>query len=457
MTQRRVVVTGMGIVSPLGIGVERCWSRLCSGESGIRSLLGPMGSHFLTDLNTKEMWDKIPSQVAGFVPRGKEPGEFDQERDFPSSERRAMSLGMKFGMMAAEEALSDANWLRPEHNEDNNRINPDLERSQSRTGVAVGMAMVDLDYIYQSYDHLVKGQGRKVSPFFVPRILPNLAPGHISLKYGLRGPNHSVSTACATGSHAIGDAYNFVRHNAADVMICGGVEACISPLAMAGFAKARALSTKFNETPEKASRPFDQKRDGFVIGEGAGLLVLEELAHAQKRGAQIYAEVVGYGLSGDAHHVTAGREDGEGAKAAMSSAFDDIGHDKLADLWYVNAHATSTPKGDIAELTGLTKLLEKSDLRPYISSSKGNIGHLLGAAGSVESIFALKSLKTGLIPKNVNVEDVEMVSPQTEKIVVGVNVNEPIDESDGKRRLVLKNSFGFGGTNVSLLFADFKK
>ena len=433
---RRVVVTGLGVICPLGRGVASSWAKLCGGKSGIRTLLP---SHLETDTNPAAAWDPIPSKVAGYVPRGTADDEFDED-SFTASERRSMSLGMKYGMVAAEEAVADA----------------DLDPSEdgTRCGVAVGMAMVDLDYIHQSYQHVREGNHRKVSPFFVPRILPNLAPGHISMRFGLRGPNHSVSTACATGSHAVGDAFNFIRHGAADVMICGGVEACINPLAMMGFARARALSTKFNSEPEKASRPFDKDRDGFVIGEGGGLLVLEELERAKERKAKIYGEVVGYGLSGDAHHITAGREDGEGALSAMRDAFRDVGLERLRDLWYINAHATSTPKGDLAELTAISKLLEGQDISPYISSTKGQIGHLLGAAGSVESIFALKSLSSGVIPANANADNVENVSKETENIVRGASVEEkPLTG----RRLILKNSFGFGGTNVSLLFAEYNQ
>ncbi len=311
--------------------------------------------------------------------------------------------------------------------------------------------MVDLDYVAECHKLVEDGQIRKLSPYFVPRILPNLPSGHVSIAFGLRGPNHTASTACASGAHAIGDAFRMVRDGDADVMVCGGVEACISPLAVAGFCRARALSTRFNQDPTSASRPFDRDRDGFVIGEGAGLLVLEELKHAQTRSAKIYAEVLGYGLSGDAHHVTAGREDAKGALQAMKAAFSQlVDENAIVDLWHVNAHATSTHRGDVAELRALRELVQPSGVRPLVSSNKGAIGHLLGAAGSAESIFAIMAMKDNLVPKNFNLDSVEEGFADCLDIVT-----ENKSSSRNGRRLVLKNSFGFGGTNASLLFSSF--
>ncbi|TRY74693.1 hypothetical protein TCAL_06408 [Tigriopus californicus] len=439
---RRVVVTGLGLVSPLAVGVPPTWQRLLAGQSGLQNL-GP-SALVAASAMSPEIWASLPSQVAAMVPRGPQTFEFDIERDFPSHERRMMSHAMKFSLMAAQEALQDAQLTKVQ---DPARL--------ARIGVAVGMAMVDLEYIAHNYAALQAGQYKKVGPHFVPRILPNLAPGHISIAYGFQGPNHAVSTACATGSHAIGDAYRFIQADTADVMVCGGTEACVDPLAMAGFARARALSTRFNDRPERASRPFDRNRDGFVIGEGAGILVLEELQHALERRAQIYGEVLGYGLSGDAHHITAGLANGEGAVLAMRGAFHAVGADQIHNLWHINAHATSTPLGDVAEMRAVQTLLGESDSQPYVSAHKANLGHLLGAAGSAESILALKSLQTGVIPRIINVDHLDPEIQTQARIVTGENV----DESDRNRyqplRLTLKNSFGFGGTNVSLLFGQY--
>ncbi len=357
------------------------------------------------------------------------------------SESKTLSLAMKFGLIAASEALDDAKW-RPR----------DVE-SKNATGVAIGMAMIDLDYVAASH-----GLGRRTSPHFVPRILPNLAAGHVSIEHDLRGPNHAVSTACATGSHAIGDAFNVIRNGSADVMLCGGVDASIQPLVMTGFSRARALSTTFNEEPQSASRPFDSRRDGFVIGEGAGVLVLEELQHALKRGLtsdEMYGEVLGYGLSGDAFHVTAGREDGDGAVRAIRDAVRCAGLDMkefTRHLWLVNAHATSTPKGDMAEIRALQRVLGDFGRFPHVVSNKGNIGHLLGAAGAVESAFALQSLQCGNVPKCLNLEDIDKEIAKDVKFVLNKVEEGKVEE--GRRRLVLKNSFGFGGTNVSLVFSN---
>uniref|UniRef100_A0A343U6Y8 3-oxoacyl-[acyl-carrier-protein] synthase n=1 Tax=Tigriopus japonicus TaxID=158387 RepID=A0A343U6Y8_TIGJA len=439
---RRVVVTGLGLVSPLGVGVQSTWQRLLEGQSGVQNLA--QSALVASSSVAPEIWASLPSQVAAMVPRGSQAHQFDPDRDFPTHERRMMSTAMKYSLMSAHEALQDAQLT---HIKDPVHL--------TRMGVAVGMAMVDLEYISQNYAALTTGHYKKVGPYFVPRILPNLAPGHISIEYGFQGPNHAVSTACATGSHAIGDAYRFIRNNSADVMVCGGTEACVDPLAIAGFSRARALSTRFNDRPQESSRPFDRDRDGFVIGEGAGILVLEELQHALERGARIYGEVLGYGLSGDAHHITAGPSDGHGAVLAMKAAFKSVGAEQIDHLWHINAHATSTPLGDVAELRAVQTLLADSKNRPFVTANKGNLGHLLGAAGSAESILALKSMQTGIIPRTINVENLDPDIDSQIRIVVGENVDESELNSERPQRLTLKNSFGFGGTNVSLLFGQY--
>ena len=311
------------------------------------------------------------------------------------------------------------------------------------------MGMVDLDYIGESYMSLVTGK-RKISPYFVPRILPNLSPGHIAIAHGLMGPNHSCSTACATGGHSIGEAMRLLQHGVCDVMVAGGVDACISPLAMMGFSRARALSTKFNDKPAVASRPFDVNRDGFVMGEGAGILILETEKHAVERGAKVYCRLVGYGSSGDADHITTAREDGAGAINAMQAALTDAQLDG-SDVWSINAHATSTPLGDKAECVAIRSVLGGSSA--YVTSNKGSIGHLLGAAGAVESVFSVLSVTEGVVPPSVNVDNMDSELKEGLNIVIG---NKIVDtESD--RKVLIKNSFGFGGTNVSLVFESYSK
>ena len=327
--------------------------------------------------------------------------------------------------------------------------------------------MVDLDYIASSHNFVTAGKGKKISPYFVPRILCNMAAGHIAIRYGLRGPNHSVSTACSTGSHAIGDAYNFIKNNDADVMLAGGTDTCINPLSIIGFTRARALSTKFKDCPEKSSRPFDVDRDGFVMAEGAAILVLEELNHALERNANIYCELVGYGTSCDANHITAGLEDGTGALIAIMGALSAVQNDEIEDeLWLVNAHATSTPKGDTAEMNAVRsclKLLKElhvdlnikiPPLGPYVTAHKSNLGHMIGAAGAIESALAALCLTHKMIPGILNLDNPEEgIGDQVR--LLQETINEPKSNCDKSRRLVLKNSFGFGGTNVSLVFAEY--
>ncbi|KAK7087767.1 3-oxoacyl-[acyl-carrier-protein] synthase, mitochondrial-like [Littorina saxatilis] len=420
--RRRVVVTGVGLVTCLGVGAETVWNRLLQGQCGIGKVKG-------------KGYEQVPCQVAGLVPCGEESDTFNRQRYVPKSQDRGISLASAFALAAAEEALTCAGWK------------PQDESELERTGVCVGTGMVSLEEIADAGQQLRSGMYRKVSPWFVPEILINIAAGHVSLKYGFKGPNHSVSTACATGLHAIGDASRFIRHGDADVMVAGGAEACVGPLALAGFARMRALCTSFNDSPQEASRPFDKRREGFVMAEGAGLVVLEELSHAQNRGATIYGEVLGYGLSGDANHLTAPSESGDGAFRCMKSALKDAGIAANA-VGHVNAHATSTPLGDAAESHAIQLLLGEKVL---VTSTKGALGHLLGAAGSVEAIIALKSCQTGVIPPTLNLShpdtgcDLDYVTGSP----------RPWAVKDGGQRIALSNSFGFGGTNACVCLAEF--
>ncbi|XP_026724662.1 3-oxoacyl-[acyl-carrier-protein] synthase, mitochondrial [Trichoplusia ni] len=408
-SRRRVVVSGLGVVSPLGTGTELVWQNILKGQCGIVALKG-------------DGYSKLPCRIAGIIPP-----DDKVMKALSKSNLKSMAPATCLALVATEEALSDAKWF-PENNVD-----------KEATGVAIGMGMIDLKDVCDTNEALKVGYN-KVSPFFVPRILPNMAAGHISIKYGLRGPNHAVSTACATGAHSIGDAFRFIRNGDADVMVCGGAEACISPLAIAGFSRLRALSTSFNETPEKASRPFDKKREGFVMGEGAAILVLEEYEHAVARNAKMYAEILGYGLSGDASHITTPKDDGSGAVLSMSRALRDAGIDQN-NVTYINAHATSTPVGDGIEATAIKNLFGKHSANISVSSTKGAHGHLLGAAGNLEAIFTVLACHHGVLPPTINLE-------------------EPVDDLNyvaneqrlwnAEHRVALKNSFGFGGTNATL-------
>ncbi|XP_068629759.1 3-oxoacyl-[acyl-carrier-protein] synthase, mitochondrial [Battus philenor] len=410
---RRVVVSGLGVVSPIGTGTKTVWDNLLKGQCGIVSL-------------SEKEYGKLPCRIAGVVSLKDE----NLLRALSKSNLKSMAPATCLALVATAEALLDANWI------------PESDSDKETTGVALGMGMVDLKDICDTNDALKIGYN-KVSPFFVPRILPNMAAGQISIKYGFRGPNHAVSTACATGAHSIGDAYRFIKHGDADVMVCGGAESCISPLAVAGFCRLRALSTSFNNEPEKASRPFDQKRDGFVMGEGAAVLVLEEYEHALKRNANIYAEILGYGLSGDASHITAPREDGSGAILSMTRALQDANISK-DEITHVNAHATSTPIGDGIESTAIKKLFGAHSTNILISSTKGAHGHLLGAAGNLEAVFTILACYHGVVPATLNlddpVDDLHYVAKVPEKW-------------NAERRIALKNSFGFGGTNATLCIA----
>lgn len=411
-------MTGMGVLSPMGCSLPHSWENIIAGKSGITKIEDPA-------------YETLPCKVAGYA---KDNGaKFKLSDHFSKSELRSMGPATAYALLAAKEALEDSKLII----DDEVKIN---------TGVAVGMGMVDLQDICETNDNLRKGY-HHVSPFFVPRILPNMAAGQISIKYGFRGPNHAVSTACATGAHAIGDSFRLIQTNSADVMLCGGTEACISPLAIAAFCRLRALSTSFNDCPEKASRPFDKARDGFVMGEGSGILVLEELQHALARKAHIYAEVLGYGLSGDASHLTAPRSDGTGALLAMQRAIKDAKID-VNDISYVNAHATSTPLGDAIEIKAIRTLFGDSAKDLAVSSTKGAHGHLLGAAGNLEAIFVVKAIEEGILPPTVNLENVE------DEDINFVPVKSQIWCSKN-RRIALKNAFGFGGTNACLCLAEY--
>lgn len=418
--QRRVVITGMGVISPIGNSLKESWKNIINGKCGISKLEDPE-------------FDKLPCKVAGIIKENNE--RFKLENHFSKSDLRSISPASAYALLAANESLENAKLL-------------DLnEEAKQHVGVAIGMGMIDLNDVCNTNDALRKSY-KQVSAFFVPRILANMASGQISIKYGFRGPNHSVSTACATGAHAIGDSFRFIKNGDANVMVCGGTEACISPLSIAGFCRLRALSTSFNDKPEVSSRPFDKNRDGFVMGEGSAILVLEELNHALSRKVPIYAEILGYGLSGDASHLTAPRADGTGAILAMQRAIKDS-NIEASDVEYVNAHATSTPLGDVIECRAIQSLFGKHTENIAVSSTKGAHGHLLGAAGNLEAVFAIKAVQEGILPPTINLESID---------VEGINFvpNTSQKWSSKKRRVALKNAFGFGGTNASLCFAEYQ-
>src|SRR5271168_1163842 len=416
---RRVVVTGMGLVTPLGIGLERNWSSLAAGESGVRAIQ----SFEVSDL---------PAKIAAQVPRGDTAaGLFNADDWVAPKDQRKMDGFIVFALAAAAQAVEDAGWL------------PDSEEACERTGVMIGSGIGGLPGITEGALTLHERGPRRLSPFFIPANLINLASGHVSIRYGFTGPNHAVVTACSSGAHAIGDAARMIMLDDADVMVCGGTEAAICRLGLAGFASARALSTGFNHDPPRASRPWDRERDGFVMGEGAGILVVEELEHAKRRGARIYAEVIGYGMSGDAFHLTAPAEDGNGAFRSMRNALRRAGI--AADqIDYINAHGTSTPLGDEIELGAVKRLFGRHAYELSMSSTKSAIGHLLGAAGSVEAIFSILALRDGVVPPTLNLDN---PSPACDIDLV------PKKAKERRVSYVLTNSFGFGGTNASLVFA----
>ncbi|RUT28630.1 beta-ketoacyl-[acyl-carrier-protein] synthase II [Arsenicitalea aurantiaca] len=415
---RRVVVTGMGLVSPLGCGIDSSWSNILAGKSGAKRI---------DDFQV----DDIACQIACRIPLGAyAEGKYDPDEWMEAKEQRKVDPFIVFAMAAATQAIADAG------------VEPRTPEEQERTGVLIGSGIGGVGGIYDASVTLHEKGPRRISPFFIPGRLINLASGHVSIRFGLRGPNHSVVTACSTGAHAIGDAARLIALGDADVMVAGGAESPVNRISMAGFAACRALSTGFNDAPEKASRPYDKDRDGFVMGEGAGIVVLEDYERAKARGAKIYGELIGYGLSGDAYHITAPSPDGDGGYRCMQAALKRAGI-SAGDIDYINAHGTSTPLGDEIELGAVTRLLGDAAGKASMSSTKSAIGHLLGAAGSAEAIFSLLAMRDGVAPPTINLDN---PSVETEiDLVPNTARKRTID-------VALSNSFGFGGTNASLIF-----
>jgi 3-oxoacyl-[acyl-carrier-protein] synthase II len=418
---RRVVVTGMGMLTPLGCGVEPTWQRLLKGESGAKKI------------DTFNVAD-VSCKIACVIPRGDgRDGTFNPDQWMEPKEQRKVDGFIVYAMCAAKQALDDAGW-RPQSYED-----------QTRTGVLIGSGIGGIEGIAETAVVLHEKGPRRVSPFFIPGRIINLASGFVSIEFGLKGPNHAVVTACSTGAHAIGDAARLVALGDADVMVAGGAESPVNRIALAGFAALRALSTNFNDDPTRASRPYDKYRDGFVMGEGAGAVVLEALDHAKARGAKIYAELTGYGLSGDAYHITAPAPDGDGAFRCMSMAIKRAGI-SAGDIDYINAHGTSTPLGDEIELGAVQQLVDNAAGRISMSSTKSCIGHLLGAAGAVEAIFSILAIRDQIAPPTINLDNPSVETPID--LVPHVARRRDI-------RTALSNSFGFGGTNASLIFSRY--
>ena len=416
MSERRVVVTGMGLVTPLGVGVDVVWQRLMMSASGARRI---------TKIDTTD----LPVNIACEVPIGNAEPDFNADDWVPTKEQRRIDDFILFGLAAAEQALADAGWK------------PEDEESLLRTGVLVGSGIGGLPSIEAGAITMHDRGPRRISPFFIPGSLINLLPGNISIKYGFKGPNHAVVTACSTGAHAIGDAARMIKLDDADVMVAGGAEAAICRLGMAGFAACKALSTGFLDEPTRASRPYDKQRDGFVMGEGSGIVILEELEHAKARGAKIYAEVAGYGLSGDAHHITAPAPDGDGGYRSMKAALTRAELNP-EEIDYVNAHGTSTPLGDEIEVAAVKRLFGEASYQISMSSTKSAIGHLLGAAGSVEAIFSILAMNHNIAPATLNLDDPS--DGLDIDLVPHIPKERPI-------RAALSNSFGFGGTNATLV------
>jgi 3-oxoacyl-[acyl-carrier-protein] synthase II len=420
---RRVVITGLGLVTPLGCGVRHVWGRLLEGRSGI----GSIQSFDVSDL---------PTKIAGQVPHGEiAEGAFNSDDYVTPQERRRIDPFILFGLAAAQQAVADSGWT------------PEDEEGQRRTGVMIGSGIGGLQTIYEGAITVHERGPRRLSPFFIPASLINLVSGHVSIRYGFKGPNHSVVTACSTGAHAIGDAARIIGFDDADVMVAGGAEAAVCRIGIAGFSASRALSTHFNDTPERASRPWDEGRDGFVMGEGAGIVVLEELEHAKARGANIYAEVIGYGMSGDAHHITAPAADGDGAIRAMSAALERA-ETNPSDVDYINAHGTSTPLGDMIELSAVKKVFGEHARKLSVSSTKSAIGHLLGAAGATEAIFSVLAINENAVPPTLNLENPSEGCDGLDLV--------PREAKERPVNVALSNSFGFGGTNASLVLAGYR-
>ena len=417
---RRVVITGMGMVTPLGLGVEHNWSSILEGKSGI----GQIEGFDVSDISCR---------IAGQVPMGEAEGALDMDAFIAPKDQRKLDKFIQFGLVAAQEAIEDSGWVATTDDE------------KERTGVMIGSGIGGLSTIVETSNLMNEKGPKRISPFFIPSALINLISGHVSINHGFKGPNHAVVTACSTGAHAIGDASRLIMFGDADVMVAGGAEAAICRLGVAGFAAARALSSSYNEDPQSGSRPWDKGRDGFVMGEGAGVVVLEEYEHAKARGAKIYAEVKGYGLSGDAHHITAPAEDGNGGYRAMQSALRNAGI-QASDLDYINAHGTSTPLGDLIEAGAVKRLLGEAIHNVSMSSTKSATGHLLGAAGAIEAIYSTLAIKTGDLPPTINLHDPEDEVADFDLV--------PLKTKNKKVRYAMSNSFGFGGTNASLILGD---
>ena len=415
---RKVVITGMGIVSPVGTGIEYAWKNVVAGKSGVRKI----DSFEVSDL---------ASQIAGVPQLGTEAGQLNPDVVIEPREQRKLDKAIIYGIVAADEAIKDAGLDA-------------YEGDKTRIGVSIGSGIGGLNTIYDNCVELHTGGPRRVSPFFIPKGIINMTAGNVSIKYGFKGPNISAVTSCATGAHSIGEGARMIQHGDADIMICGGAEAAVGRIGLAGFSAMRALSTR-NDEPEKASRPWDKNRDGFIMAEGAGVLVLEEYEHAVKRGAKIYAEVAGYGMSADAHHITAPSPDGEGGMRAMQAAIKDAGL-SVADVDYINAHGTSTGLGDMGELAAVKTLFAGQDVA--MSSTKSVTGHLLGAAGAVEAIFCALAIRDGILPPTINLDDPEEAVGDFD-LVPHTARKKQID-------VALSNSFGFGGTNASLVLKKIK-
>ena len=410
---KRVVITGMGIVSPVGTGIEYVWQNILAGKSGIRKI------------DSFEVSD-IASQIAGIPTHGTGAGEYNPDSVIEPREQRKMDKSIMYGMVAADEAIRDAGLI-------------DYTGDKNRIGVSIGSGIGGLNTIYENCIELHDGGPRRVSPFFIPKGIINMTAGHVSIKYGFGGPNISTVTACATGAHSIGEATRLIKYGDADIMICGGTEGAVGRIGLAGFSAMKALSTR-NDEPERASRPWDKNRDGFIMAEGAGILVLEEYEHAIARGAKIYAEVAGYGMSGDAYHITAPAPNGAGGMRAMQAALNDA---KLLpeNIDYINAHGTSTGLGDVGELAAVQTLFAGNPIS--MSSTKSMTGHLLGAAGAIEAIFCALSIRDGIVPPTINLDDPEDAVGDTDLV--------PHTAKKRKVDVALSNSFGFGGTNASLV------
>ena len=415
---RRVVVTGLGLVTPLAATTHASWKSLISGNSGITKI--PPHVADASDLATK---------IAGTVPTLEEPNGLNLDEYIPPKDQHKMGRFIHLGIVAATQAVEDSGLLN---------ANANMER----IGVLIGSGIGGLDII-EANSLILKEKGpRRISPFFIPSSLINLASGQVSIKFGFKGPNSSVVTACSTGAHALGDAAKLIASGAADAMVAGGTEAAVCRIGIAGFNACRALSVNFNDSPEKASRPWDKSRDGFVMGEGAGIVILEEYEHAKKRGAKIYAELVGYGLSGDAYHITAPSEDGDGGFRSMQMALNEANINP-EEVDYINAHGTSTPKGDLIELTAVKRFFKDHAYKLSMSSTKSAIGHLLGAAGSVEAVFSIMAINDNIVPPTLNLEEPDE----------GCDIDlVPLKAKERKVNIALSNSFGFGGTNASLVF-----